>query len=128
MISIVSNYTLNNFIVFTEMAFRPLFLEYPLPDRHRPVRLDRICWWFDEQEVILDFFCRNYYRHERLTVFPRTLMWNHLYDFLLDWVEARFPGSEDDDYYQDIGHLVVYMQDFRLEEEDLLEPNVRRHD
>jgi len=109
------------------MAFRPLFLPYPFPGRQRPVRLDKICCWFDEQEIILEFFCRDNYRHERVTVYPRTHLWNHLYDFLLDWIEQRFPGREDDDYYQDIGHLVVYMHDFRLEEEDFLEPIMRRH-
>ena len=65
------------------MAFRKLFFDWPLPDRTRPVRLDRIRCWFDGEPIVVDIFCRDLYCQEVMTIPPRTLLWNILFDFYM---------------------------------------------
>ena len=112
-------YTLDNFFIISSssiiMAFRKRFIDWPLPDRKKPVRLDKIWCWFDEGEIVADYFCRDCYHHESIKVVPFTLTWTWLYNFLVDWIAVRFPGREDDDLYQDIAHLAIYMDELNFE-------------
>ena len=92
------------------MAFRKLFFDWPLPDRTRPVRLDRIRCWFDGEPIVVDIFCRDLYCQEVITIPPRTLLWNILFDFLYDWAIIR--THQEDQEIEDVISLLEYMVDF----------------
>ena len=92
------------------MAFRKLFFDWPLPDRTRPVRLDRIRCWFDGEPIVVDIFCRDLYCQEVITITPRTLLWNILFDFLYDWAMIR--THQEDQEIEDVISLIEYMSDF----------------
>ena len=97
---------------FRRMAFRILCYGWPLPGYTRPVRLDYIMCWLDDDDIFVDKFSRDTYRRETITVSPRSLTWSILFDFLLNDVEKKFPGRRGDREYRDLVSLVEDMNDF----------------
>ena len=79
-------------IIFCSMAFWKIFYEWPFPGYTRQVRLDWILCWYDEDDIYAEFFNRDTYREERITISPGTLTWTILFD---DTMESR--GSSPGD-------------------------------
>ena len=92
------------------MAFTNLCFEWDLPGHTRPVRLDWIRCWFNAEPIIVTIFCRDSHQLEEITVPPRSIIWDELFDLLLDWA-ARAPGREDE-VFNSVVDLVLYMSDF----------------
>ena len=92
------------------MAFGKLSFDWPLPDRTRPVRLDRIRCWFGGEPIVVDIFCRDFHRQEVITIPPRTMLWNELFDLLWDWAIVR--THQQDREIEDVIKLIDYMSDF----------------
>ena len=92
------------------MAFRKLCFDWPLPGYSRPVRLDWIRCWLDGEPVFATIFSRDNYRQEVITIPPRTLLWNTLFDFLCDWAIVR--THQQDQEIEDVINLLDYMSDF----------------
>ena len=48
--------------------------------------------------------------HEVITIPPRTLFWNELFDLLWDWAATR--THREDQEYDGVFNLIEYMSDF----------------
>ena len=92
------------------MAFTKLCFEWDLPGHTRPVRLDWIRCWFNAEPIIVTIFCRDSHQLEEITVPPRSILWDELYDFLLDWATAAI--DRENGNFDRVVDLVVYMSDF----------------
>ena len=80
-------------INFCRMAFRKLLYEWPLPVYTRPVRLEWIHCWYDEEEIYVDIFSRDTYRKDYITIsdFPENLDLDNIIWFFTRRSQKKVP-------------------------------------
>ena len=62
------------------------------------------------EPILATIFSRDNYRQEVITIPPRTLRWNILFNFLCDWAMIR--THQEDQKIEDVISLIEYMSDF----------------